>query len=94
MNTEDQELIAEAMLGNEAVEFLKSELWKYMAGVAEQEVQVALQALSTVDPIDTEAVRKLQNKVKMYSDFEEWLAELVSKGNDAIEAYKQTRDEQ
>jgi len=54
----NDELVAQAELGEEARRFLESDLGKYIIGVARQEAQLALVKLSTADPTNVEYVRR------------------------------------
>jgi hypothetical protein len=89
----NDELIAEAELGDEARKFLDGDLGKWLVGCAEQEVQAAQEALETADPNNEKAIRDLQNKAWRGRRFKEWLAELVSRGEGAIAAFKQQQHE-
>lgn len=86
--TEHDVLIAQAELGEEARRFLESDLCKCMLGMAEQQVMAAQEELSDVDPSNTEKIRTLQNQVKLGRQFEEWLNELVSEGDNAIAVFR------
>ena len=83
------ELIATAELGEEAKRFLESDLGKVMVGLAQQEADLAREALETVDPTDTKKITKLQNEVKVSRWFSQWLAELLHDGEAALSTYKQ-----
>lgn len=61
--------------------------------MAHQEVQVAQEALEKVDPEDTKEITRLQNQAKLARHFEQWLAELITKGDTAIAVYAQQRDQ-
>jgi hypothetical protein len=87
----NDELVAAAELGDEAKRFLESDLGRCLLGMAEQEVQLAQEALAEVDPTDTEAIRKLQNHAKLYRQFNDWLKELLDKGEAALQAFIQQR---
>ena len=92
MSEADDELIAAAELGEEARRFLESDLGKCLLGMAQQEVALAQEALERVDPADTEAVRKLQNQAMLGRQFEQWLLELLDKGESALEVFKQQNE--
>lgn len=85
------ELVAEAELGEEAKNFLKSDLCKCLCGFAEQEVKVAQEALESVDPDDTKQIVLLQNKIRLFRTFNQWLVELVTRGENAKDVYIQSR---
>jgi DNA segregation ATPase FtsK/SpoIIIE-like protein len=88
MSAED-ELIAEAEIGEQAREFLESELGKTLLGMAQQEVLLAQEALEVVDPTQTEKIRALQNQAKIGRNFEDWLKELITKGENALNVWRQ-----
>ena len=89
---ENDELIAAAELGDEAKRFLESDLGKIMMGMAQQDVALAQEALERVDPEDAKAVRKLQNDAYLGRVFEQWLLELVDKGESAMSVFKQSQE--
>lgn len=83
------ELIAEAELGEEARNFLKGNLGQWLIGCAEQEIQSAHEDLENVKPTEKEKIRELQNQAWRARSFSKWLVELVSRGENAIQSYKQ-----
>ena len=85
------ELIAEAELGEEARNFLNSDLGKCLIGMAQQEVMAAQQALLGANPEDRQKITELQNKARLGLFFEQWLVELISKGEEALNVYKHER---
>lgn len=85
----NDELIAAAELGEEARNFLASDLGKVMLGIAKQEVQLAQEALLDVKPNDVDAITLLQNKARLGLNFEQWLLELLNKGENALAVFKQ-----
>ena len=87
--SEQDVLIAEAEIGDEARKFLESELGKTLLGMASQEVLLAQEALEIVDPSDTKKITALQNQAKVARNFEQWLAELIDKGNNALNVWRQ-----
>lgn len=90
--SEDNELVAEAEIGDKAREFVESELGKTLLGMAQQDILRAQEALETVDPSDTEKVRTLQNQAKVARNFEDWLTELISKGENALILWRQSHN--
>lgn len=89
----DNELIAEAELGEEARKFLDSDLGRCLLGMAEQEATLAEKALGKIDPKDEAGIVALQRKVQVAEWFEDWLRELVDRGNAALEIFKQQKDD-
>lgn len=88
----DPALVAAAELGEEARKFLESDLGKCLLGMALQEADLAKDALSKVDPSDFKKITELQNTVRLYQSFKDWLGELVDEGNSALEIFKQQKD--
>ena len=86
--TQLDELIAHGELGEEARNFIESELGKTVLGMAQQEIDAALQSLALVDPTNTEQIRKLQNQAALGRMFAAWLGELINKGANALEVFK------
>lgn len=82
-------LMAEAILGRDAEEFLASELGRYMLGRCEQEIQEAQQELSTVWPWRKRRIQALQNKVWRAQSVKDWLGELIANGKAAEAAIEQ-----
>lgn len=78
-------LLAEAILGKDAQEFLDSDLGRYIAGRADQEAQEAAAKLKRIDPKDTEGIRALQNEIWRAEHLMIWLTELINGGNQAIQ---------
>lgn len=93
MSGDDDELIAEAEIGEDARQFVESDLGKILLGMAQQEVARAQEELETVDPSDTKKVVALQNQAKNGRNFEAWLAELISKGEQALIVWREKQKE-
>lgn len=85
------ELIAAAELGEEARKFLESDLCRCILGMAAQQIAAAQEALENVDPSDTKKIIALQNEAKLGRQFEDWLRELVSEGDNAIAVFRDTQ---
>ena len=88
------ELVAAAELGEEARLFLESDLGQCVLGLANQQVMAAQLDLETVSPLETEKIRQLQNQARLGRQFEQWLRELLHDGENAMEIFKSTKDEQ
>lgn len=88
----NEELIAAAEIGEKAREFLESDLGKVLIGLADQEVQLAQELLGDVDPTDDKKIRDLQNQVKVGKWFSQWLTDLVTDGEQAINVFKQQQE--
>lgn len=79
----NKELLAEAIIGRDAEDFIQSDLGQFMIGCAEQESQEALEQLKRVLPWRRRKITELQNKIWRAESFQTWLAELVIKGKQA-----------
>ena len=90
--TEHDALIAEAELGEEARKFMESDLGKVLLGLARQETGLAQIALETVAPTDIYKITTLQNQAWLGRKFEEWLFELVDKGESAMNVFRQQQE--
>ena len=82
------ELIAEALIGEDAEKFVKSELGQVILGFAQQEVDSARDALEKADPAEIEAIRQLQFKARFGREFQAWLIELIERGAEARKVIK------
>jgi hypothetical protein len=83
-------LMAEAVLGRDAEEFLNTELGRYMLGRCEQEIQEAQDELSRVSSWRRRRIQELQNRVWRAKSVKEWLAELIANGKSAEAALEET----
>ena len=82
-------LMAEAILGRDAEEFLNTELGQYLMGRCEQEIQEAQELLSEVSPWRKRRIRDLQNQVWRARSLKTWLAELIANGKAAEAALEE-----
>lgn len=76
-------LMAEAILGQDAQEFVKTELGRYILGRARQEKAEALEQLGRVSPWRRNRIRQLQNEVWRADSIAGWLSELITSGRQA-----------
>lgn len=77
------EKIAEAILGRDAEDFLRSELGRYIIGRAKQEKEDAQEHLSTVCSWRKRRIQDLQNQIWRAESIQGWLIELVENGREA-----------
>ena len=83
------DLIAEAELGDEAKKFKESDLGRCILGIAEQEAMLSEKALGKIDPEDIDGIVKLQRQIQVAEWFQQWLDELIDKGESALEVWKE-----
>jgi hypothetical protein len=76
-------LMAEAVLGRDAEEFLNTELGRYILGRCEQEIAEAQDQLSSVSPWRRRRIQQLQNEVWRAQSMKAWLGELITNGRSA-----------
>lgn len=79
-------MMAEAILGRDAEEFLASELGRYIIGRCEQEVDAAQDQLARVSPWRRNRIRELQNEVWRARSLKAWLVEMINAGRMAEQA--------
>jgi predicted nucleic acid-binding protein len=78
-----EEMLAEAVLGRDAEEFVASELGQTMIGMAQQEIDEATYKLQRTSPWRTRRIRELQNEIWRAQSFQAWLVELAERGQQA-----------
>ncbi len=88
VSVEEAELIAEACIGDEARQFLESDLGRTVMGIAEQGVENARLAMEVVDPHDAKAMMKLQNEIALGRRFKGWMIELLNRGENALQVWE------
>ena len=85
-------LLAEAQIGDEVRKFLASDAGRTLLGIAQQEATAAEKALGRVNPEDAKEIIRLQRVIWNAENFESWLMELISNGDNALNIYRQQRD--
>ncbi len=76
-------LMAEAILGQDAQEFINTELGQFLVRRADQEKKDALEQLARVSPQKKNRIRDLQAQVWRAESFLVWIAELITSGKQA-----------
>lgn len=84
--TDVDTLSAEAILGDDADKFLRSDLGKVVIGLAIQEADEAKEEFKTVNPEDSKRIRELQAIIWRAESFEGWLRGLVVEGEQALQS--------
>lgn len=85
-------LWAEAVLGQEASEFLSTEIGRYIVGRAEQDKADAMDKLARVSPWRRNRIRQLQNEIWRAESVVSWVAELVTAGKQAEGVLEEERE--
>lgn len=81
----NEQLLAEAIVGRDAEDFVQSDIGQYILGCAEQEAQEAMNQLKHVYPWRRRKITELQNKIWRAESLQSWLAELVIAGKQATQ---------
>lgn len=81
-------MLASIDLGEEAIAFLDSPLGKTLLGMAQQEVNGAVQDMLKADPEDLKAMRDIQLRMYLGATFEEWLRYLIVQAEQSMETLK------
>lgn len=93
LSEEEEALFAEAMMRQEAIDFLNSNLGRLLRGMALQDVEDAKSALLGADPDDSKSIRDIQFKAAVASQFLRFIQEVLNQGKSAEASLRQLRDE-
>lgn len=85
-------LMAEAVLGRDAEEFMSTDIGRYLLGRCEQEIDEAQELLSRVSPWRRNRIQELQNQIYRAKSLKAWLVELVNNGNAAEAVLSENHD--
>ena len=86
----DIALFAQADLGEQARDFLKTDIGRYLTGCAEQQINDCSRELLKVLPSNTDKIQLLQNKAQTASNFIAWVQEAIDMGDAALQQVQQT----
>ena len=87
--TDHATLYAEAVLGKEAEEWLKSDVGRYLVARAEEEEKDALELLASASPWRRRRIQDLQARIWRAQMFKQWLGEMVITGRQALNQLEQ-----
>jgi hypothetical protein len=79
-----KELLAEAVLSEDARDFLASDLGQMLVGQAKQDEEACARALLDVDPSDAAAIRTLQFQAHVARSVVRYIGEVISRGQQAM----------
>lgn len=85
----NEALYAEAILGKDAEEFLKTDLGRYLLARVEEEEKQALEDLVTVSAWRRRRIQQLQAQLWRARSFKGWLAEMIVTGRQALQQLEQ-----
>lgn len=83
LNDQERIYFAQARLGEETIQFLNSNVGKYLHGCAKQEVEELRNALEECNPdsiFGRRKIRRLQKKAESARYFLQWCAEAINQG--------------
>jgi hypothetical protein len=89
---ETELLIAEARLGLQTKEFLKSPVGKFITGRALKAKQEAFEAWINIEPCEEEAIRELQFRARLPQIVIAWLDEAINQAKYAEETLNEFRE--
>ena len=87
---------AQAKLGEEVHQFLRSDVGRYLHGCAMQEVEELRDALEKCNPASLfgrRKIKRLQQDAKAARLFMRWMTEAINTGEAAYQQIKEYRDE-
>jgi len=84
-NDQKQELYQRASFGQEVELFWGSAIGQYLANRVKDQYNEAIAELTSVDPTDSKAVMKAQNKAALAQQFDLWLSQAVTDGLKALD---------
>lgn len=80
---EIQDIRATIEFGMDVKQFMGTNLGRFLQAKANAKIEAARDAMTSVDPEDPKAIRKLQNDVAVGSMFLQWMGEAVTEGENA-----------
>ena len=90
--SENAELYAEAMMGQDVESFLASDIGRYLIARADEESADAVGKLKTVFPWRRRRITELQNQIWRAESIQSWLGELIIRGRQATSQLEQQED--
>lgn len=81
---DNRQLVAEVMLGQDAVDFAKSDIGRYLIGRANIEIREATELLKKTWPWRKRRIQQLQNDVWRAENFKIWLLQQINSGRTAL----------
>jgi hypothetical protein len=85
-----QVLYAEAILGKDAEEFLKTDLGRYLMERVVEEEREAMEALAGTSSWRRRRIVELQNRIWRARSFKSWLSEMIVTGRQALQQLEST----
>ena len=81
--TIDKDMAEKIFLGAEVERFIASPIGKFMVHAMEDRREAAVREFASTNPTDSGAVMKIQMKILMADQFQQWLADILIEANEA-----------
>jgi hypothetical protein len=91
--SERESLIRIVDFGDEVDQFIKSRVGQYMLQMASIHVEEAVDKLKYIEPTEVIEIRKLQNKIWVAENVQQWLLEAVHSGLQAMARLEESENE-
>lgn len=91
---EKKRLFETAGFGVEIEHFITGPVGQYLIAMANQEAEEAVEEMKTVDVSDTEAVRKVQDKLNTPNKVMDWLERVVKEGRESHDILREAEEAQ
>ena len=91
--TEVGQLFNVAVLGEQVDSFIRSDVGQYVVEHIEAEKEKCLQALKTVNPEDSAAIRQAQSDIRRAESMKDWLTSAIIAGLKAKDVLEEREDE-
>lgn len=80
---------AEILIGDDAENFVQSELGQTVLGMAKQDAEAAMLRFQEADITDTAKLMDIKVELRVAQRFDRYLAELITRGREVLDANKQ-----
>jgi len=79
------DLNATAQIGMTVDDFMRSDVGRYLVGMAKMESDIAQKSLNDTDPHDWRVIQKLQEEIRITDKITSWLQRAIEGGERAID---------
>lgn len=88
----NETLYAQVLMGDQAEEFFRTDLGRYILGHIEQEVADYVELLKHADPSNISEIIRLQSAIKVAESVPKYFAELIQEGRQALQIMEEGDD--
>lgn len=79
-----RELMIESVLSIRFREFIRSELGEHLISRADAEIKSCKDQLAVTEPADADAIRALQQRIRVATIWQDWMADAITTGDNAV----------